>query len=157
MIETAIAWLMTIAWKTDFLPWLPSVFTLLGWYVINRQNNQRESRKDLRAAADRSKVLAREIAQLGFKYWAGQDETKAWQIKATLEELEVEIGRFPQVKRCSSLMDRYVDFVDAVTGYDFESTNFYKKAEDHPVFQKISLTRQKLLAEIENQFKNLYP
>lgn len=50
----------------------------------------------------------------------------------------------------------YVDFVDAVTGYDFESTTFYTKSPDHPVFRKIPATRQKLLAEIEQQFKKHY-
>lgn len=156
MLATLTTWFGGIDWKGDFLPWLPSAFTLIGWRIVNQQNNQREARKDIRGAADRCKTLARDVAQSGFTYWAGQDEVKTWQIKAALEELEVEIGRFPESKGGAELLVCHVDFVDAVTGYDFESVTFYKKAADHPVFHLIALTRQRLLAEIESQFKKHY-
>lgn len=148
-----MTWFGGVSWKADLLPWLPPVFTLIGWYIVNQQNNQRETRKDLRAAADRCKALARDVAQLGFKYWAGQDNVKTWQIKAGLEELEVELDRFPEAKGGADLMSCYVDFVEAIAGYDFESATFYSKAADHPVFRQVSSTRQRLLAEIEFQFK----
>lgn len=156
MLAALTTWLGGVGWKADFLPWLPSVFTLAGWYIVNRQSNQREARKDMRAAADKCKALARDTAQLGFKYWAGQDDVKTWQIKAALEELEVEIGRFPQTKGGAELMDCYVNFVESVAGYDFESVTFYSKAADHPVFRQIQSTRQRLLAEIESQLKKHY-
>ena len=34
-------WIVTINFKVDLLPWLPPMVTLLGWWVVNRQNNQR--------------------------------------------------------------------------------------------------------------------
>ena len=50
----------------------------------------------------------------------------------------------------------YVDFVDAVAGYDFESATLTSKPADHPVFRQIPSIRQRLLAEIESQFKKHY-
>ena len=156
MIATLIEFFSNIEWKSDLLPWLPSAFTLAGWHIVNRQNNLRESRKDIRGAADRCKALTRDVAQLAFKYWAGQDTVQPWQIKALLEELEVEIGRFPESKGGVELMVVYVDFVDAVAGYDFESATLTSKPADHPVFRQIPSIRQRLLAEIESQFKKHY-
>lgn len=138
-------------WK-DLLPWAAPVFTLIGWFLVNHQNNVREKRKEARAAADRCKTLAREVSQLGYNYWLGKPDVAPWQIKAHLEELEVEITRFPENKGRSQLIDRHIDVVEAITGLDFESSTMKPRPLGHSVYREMALSRQRLLSEIEQQF-----
>lgn len=134
------------------LPWAAPVVTLIGWFIVNHQNNEREERKEARSAADRCKTIAREVTQSGFNYWLGKNEVAAWQIKAQLEELEVEITRFPESKGRSKLIDKHIDLVEAITALDFESASMKPRASDHSIFREMAMARQRLLYEIEHQF-----
>ena len=137
----------------DYLPWAPSLLTLAGWYLVNAQNNSRERRKEVRSGADRCKALARDAAQTAIKYWEGKPDGAAWHVKANLEELEVEIRRFPISKGREELNNRYVDLVNAIAAEDFESANMQKKPPTDPIMRCISRTKQALLHEVECQFE----
>ena len=140
----------------EMLPWLPSLLTLAGWFLVNHQNNTRERRKDARSAADKCKALAREAAQLGIDYWGGGDQV-AWKVKAALEELEVEIRRFPAHKGREQLTDALADFVDAVaTGDDFDTTHRAPKPPDGLVMRDLARTRQAFLHVVEAQFEKYF-
>lgn len=134
--------------REHLIPWLPSLFTLLGWSVVNWQNNTREQRKEARSAADRCKVLLRDASKTAIQYWSGQNEAKDWQVRALFEELEVEIGCLPQ-KNIDALLKIYSALVDAALGYNFGTATFKPVAPDHPVFKEITLSRQRLLSAIE--------
>lgn len=137
--------------KSNLLPWLPPVFTLVGWFIVNRQNNQREARKEARSAADRCKVLVREVAQYGIEYWNGTGDIKSWKIRASFEELEVEIGRFQDRATQDHLLTLQAELVDAVMGHNFDTASFKPVAPDHPVFKEIPAARQRLLVAIEKE------
>ena len=141
---------------TDFLPWMPSLLTLLGWFLVNHQNNTREQRKEMRAAADQCKNLAREGVELGMKYWVGDEDTHAWQVKAALDELEVEICRFPDHKGRIKLLEHHADLLDAITGSDFESVTRKVRPATDPLMRNVAKVRQRILHEIENQFQTHY-
>lgn len=137
---------------TELLPWAAPAFTLIGWFIVNHQNNNREKRKEARAAADRCKTLARDVSQLGYNYWLGEGHVAPWQIKAHLEELEVEITRFPENRGRTHLIDRYIDLVEAITSLDFESATMKPRPVGDGVYREIAKARQQLLYEIEQQF-----
>lgn len=149
--KPALEWLCGIDFKNSLLPWFPSALTLLGWYVVNRQNNLRETRKEARSAADRCKVLAREAAQHGIEYWSGSGDVKPWKIRANLEELEVEIGRFQNQAMQDKLLEAHAELVDAVMGHNFDTAGFKPVTQDHPVFKEIPAARQRLLVTIERE------
>lgn len=140
----------------DLLPWLPPLLTLAGWFLVNHQNNTRERRKDARSAADKCKTLAREGAQLAIKYWEAAAGESGWQLKAALEELEVEVRRFPVSKGRPQLNERYADFVEVITGDDFESLSRKSRSPDDTVMKDIARTRQAFLHEVESQFEKHY-
>ncbi|MEY4977960.1 MAG: hypothetical protein RLZZ352_230 [Pseudomonadota bacterium] len=150
-LRQAWDWILTINFKGDLLPWLPPIVTLLGWWVVNRQNNQRETRKEARSAADRCKVLAREVSQYGIEYWSCSANVEPWKIRAAFEELEVEIERFQDKGMQKRLLDLQVELVEAVMGYNFDTAGFKPVAQDHPVFKEIPIARQRLLSSIERE------
>lgn len=143
-------------WAKDLLPWLPSMLTLAGWFLVNHQNNTRERRKDARSAADKCKTLTREGAQLAIKYWEAAPSEATWQLKAALEELEVEIRRFSMKKGREELMEKYSDFVEVITGDDFDSATRKARSPDDLIQKSIARTRQAFLHEVEIQFERHY-
>lgn len=156
LLRQACEWVRTINFKTDLLPWLPPAFTLLGWVIVNRQNNQRETRKEARSAADRCKVLAREVSQHGIEYWSGTGEIEPWKIRACFEELEVEIERFHDEDMRGRLLNLQAELVDAVMGYNFDTSGFKPVTQDHPVFKEIPAARQRLLFAIERELSQQF-
>lgn len=140
----------------DALPWLPPLLTLAGWFLVNHQNNTRERRKDARSAADRCKTLARESAQLAIKYWEAHADAPVWQLKAALEELEVEVRRFPTNKGRTELNEKYADLVEVITGDDFDTPTRQPKMTGNAMVMNIARTRQAFLHEVEAQFEIHY-
>lgn len=136
--------------------WTPAAMTLAGWAVINWQNNRRETRKEGRSTADNAKKLAKDAASIGIGYWQQRPDNLSWQVKAALEELEVELSRFPGFAQGSLLMNQFVKFDDAITGDDFESAQPRMLTLSDPLIKKIIYRRNMLLAEIEREFKSVF-
>jgi 16S rRNA G1207 methylase RsmC len=139
------------------LPWLPPMLTLVGWSLVNRQNNQREKRKDVRSAADQCKKLARESTQLAVIHWKSTNDASAWQVKALLEEMEIELRRFPagEVREC--LTNKCSVLIDVILDGDFDAATRQPKLSGDPLMKCIAGARQSFLHEIEFQFEKLYP
>ena len=49
----------------QFVPW---VLIIVGWAIVNHQNNRRETRKEARSMADNAKRSTIELAALGVKF-----------------------------------------------------------------------------------------
>lgn len=144
---------MPLDWTKEVLPWAPPALTVLGWYLVNRQSNSREVRKEMRSASDRCKALARESVVLGVQYWSGEKDVAAWQVRVVLDELDFELCRFPELKGRKELLEKFADLADAITGQDFESPAPKAKKTGDPVMRQMTNTRQRLLVEIEHQFE----
>lgn len=144
---------MPVDWTKDVLPWAPPALTVLGWYLVNTQSNKREVRKEMRSACDRCKALAKEAVVLGVQYWVGSKDVAAWQVKVVLDELDIEVCRFPEHQGRAELLGKYADLVDAITGYDFESSSPKSREPGDPVMREMTKARQRLLVEIEHQYE----
>lgn len=134
---------------------LALIAVLLGWYVTNRQNNRRETRKEGRSACDACKKYSLEITTKGRKYLCSRDSELAFEIKSELDLLEVELGRIPffGIGKNSSLMKSFIKFSDAITGGDFEEKNALNLDPMDDRIQIIVRFRNQLMQEIERQFK----
>ena len=147
---------MAFDWKVDVLPWVGPCLTLFGWFLVNRQNNQRELRKEMRTAADNCKVLARDVSILGFEYWQGDADASSWKIRSVLDELEIELSRFPEEKGRPQLLEKHIELTDAITGGQFESVARPKRNSNDQEMRVIAKCRERLLREIEIKFQEHY-
>lgn len=145
-----------VDWTRDVLPWAPPALTVLGWYLVNRQSNRREIRKEMRSACDRCKALVKEAVVLGVQYWSSTNDVQAWQVKAVLEELDIELCRFPDKHGRQDLLGKHADLLDAITGADFESPSRKVRGTADPVIRQMAKARQRLLVEIESKFEQHY-
>ncbi|MBV8045683.1 MAG: hypothetical protein JO171_00905 [Paludibacterium sp.] len=137
----------------DLLKWLPPVLVVLGWIVVNWQNDKRELRKEARSLIDAAKKLVGEIAVKAVNYHVDGQHGLTFEIKAGLDALEIECERLPYFVKDSPLMGAHVAFTDAITGGDFEATAPAKKAPNSPEVATILRTRTEMLAELERVFR----
>lgn len=128
---------------------------LIGWIVTNRQNNKRETRKEGRSACDAAKKCALEISHIGKQYLCTREEELTFKIKSELDLLEIELSRIPffGIGENSSLMKKFIDFSEALTGLDFEQKDAPPLKPTDTRVQSIIRTRNLLLHEVERQFK----
>lgn len=131
------------------------VLIVVGWIIVNHQNNLRETRKEARAMADNAKKSTIEISSSAIKYLTTVDAT-GLELKSSLELLEIELERFPQFSIDSPLMNSFTSFAETITGGDFESKSRTVRTTDSPQINAVFRSRNELLAEIEQQFKQHY-
>lgn len=142
----------------DVLKTLPPLLVVLGWIIVNRQNDKREARKEARALVDASKKSIVELAAKAVSYHVDGKLDTAYEIKAGIEALEVECERLPAPSFAphSPLMLCFVAFADAMTGGDFEAQSPAKKSPTSQEVATILRTRTALISELERVFRVHY-
>jgi len=142
----------------DFLKALPPMLVVIGWILVNYQNDKRELRKEARALVDAAKKSIVELAAKAVSYHVDGKVDTAYEIKAGIEALEVECERLPGASflRNSPLMLCLVAFADAMTGGDFESQSPQKKSPTSPEVAVILRTRTAMISELERVFRVHY-
>ena len=141
------------------LPWLAPAVTVIGWAIVNWQNNRREERKEARALLDSAKKLAVELAAKAQDYMcqADRDEELEAEIKAGLDALEIELTRLPNYQSLRNLVSAVADFGDAATGADFESAARRARVRNEPEPQALVAARNTLLIRMEQVFASEFP
>lgn len=140
----------------DLLKWLPPVLVVAGWVIVNHQNDKRETRKEARSLVDAAKKLVGDIASKALDYHVNGNTDLAFEIKAGLDQLEIECERLPSFVRGCPLMAALIALQDAATGGDFESAVPLKKSRTSPEVLAILRARTELLAELERVFRVRY-
>lgn len=129
------------------------ILIVVGWVIVNHQNNLRETRKEARAMADNAKKSAIDISLKTVSFLTSQSADGGVELKSSLELLEIELERFPLFSTGSTLMTCFTEFAEAGTGGDFESNVRTRKEPNSSEVSAVYQTRNSLLAEIERQFK----
>lgn len=144
----------------DLLAKYTSLFTLvtvvLGWIVVNWQNNNREERKEVRSSLSDA---VEEIIAL---------EDKAVEYhSADSRSLEYEREITKRITRLSSrirhlgiesegLRRLFIRFKQSMTLDNFETSRFSKQNPDSEILEMISMHSEQLQDELEAQFSRLF-
>lgn len=127
---------------SQVITWL---LVLLGWTIVNAQNNRREERKELRAALDRLSLRIEKLVVLSIKYWqsevSSESDDTSWEIKRDLDNVEASINRIVRRSEMSlpwywlrrserlraisvansNVLTAFDEWAGTLTGGDFES------------------------------------
>ena len=143
---------------SDFGAYLPALLVVIGWGLVNHQNNKRETRKEARALIDSVKKQATDVARQAVSYHCETKPDLAYDIKAALEQIEIELERLrdPCFHRQGPLMDAFVCFSNAITEGEFETAGAGGLLQTAPQIHRIRRTRNTLFAEVERQFRAHY-
>lgn len=135
--------------------WVGYLLVVIGWWFVNRTNNERETRKEARAAVDAAKKEVHAIAKRAIEYFTDLKCTATDDIKNSLELLEVELERLKDYRTCQ-VMNRMAEFHEACTAADFESANRQVHGPTSPVIRDILFRRNRLIGEIERHYRETY-
>jgi hypothetical protein len=133
---------------------------ILGWSIVNRQNNQREKRKEVRTLIDKVQELLNkiEIDAISYHTQVSNTEELAFQLKRNLnqtlrDKLEILEIRQIDVSHCRNL---HKELRKAVTLNNFDTANFQAQILSSSIIRGISLTKDRLSQELEKRFAQQY-
>jgi len=135
------------------------VIVIAGWWLVNRQNNIREKRKEIRTLLDKIQSLLDEIESQAIQYHTSQQPSDlAFQLKRSLNQklhnrLDILKLRSLNVNNCYPLLKQ---FRQAVTLKNFDTSSFKPQNISDDLIKNIWLAKDKLSHELENSFASKY-
>lgn len=141
----------------ELLRFAPLLLTITGWWLVNRQNNKREARKEHRVLVDTAKREIMKIADDATSYFMDTMSVLSPKIKWALDALEIELERMPHAgANHRDLSEAFINFAEACTGGEFEQKNRTRLDHTSAEVRAIHLTRNKLLSVMERHFDLVY-
>lgn len=107
---------------------------------------------------DAAKKLAVETAAKAASYMctAARSEDIEADIKSSLDQIEIELGRIAGYPKERSLVEAMAEFGDAATGGDFESAVRRARPRNDPTVLRVVVARNRLMHELELLFSRRY-
>jgi hypothetical protein len=141
---------------TQIVTWIS---VIAGWWLVNRQNNIRENRKEIRALIDKIQLSLDEIESQAIQYNTNEQSSElAFQLKRSLNQklrskLDVLKLRKLNLDKCDTFLKQ---FRQAVTLENFDTSSFRPQHISDDLIKKIWLTKDKLSNELEKCFAKKY-
>ena len=138
---------------TSVVTWLIVIF---GWLVVNHQQNQRETRKELRARLDLIEGMVNDTEQSAIRYHtSAHDPGSSRTLKSDIDRLSNLTRAIGNIISCS-FSYRIVRFRQSVTLKNFDSSEHQILTIDHEVIDTIAKETQSLINELEEAYSYKY-
>jgi hypothetical protein len=139
----------------DIISW---TIIFVGWYIINRQNNNRETRKEVRESLLSLYRHLDEIETDAIAYHTGDgDPLLARKIKRDIDQIP---GRISLAQR-GSMKGRYahhlIRFRQAITLNNFDTASFVQKEPTDRFFDEIVVSKRSLIHCLDLAYNHAYP
>jgi hypothetical protein len=154
-------------WITTLLPFAqlfgPAIgwlVAIVGWVIVSRSNDKRETRKELRAFVDAVRDLVAVIEDKAYEYYQtehGASQSLALGLKRDIARLAGVLNILKAANGCFSHEEEMKAFRQAVTGKDFESREREVCAASDRLFLEISTAAQDVIEVVEAAFAKAYP
>lgn len=142
----------------DYGPAIPWLLVIWGWRVNNRQANEREKRKELRAEIDRIDDLIKEIISAHRNYRTNPPgspaDSEALSIKIGITRLAQALNRITLQLAGLNLQRQQTELFERLTGGDFETANRQPKRHGDQMMQAADIAAADLIDAIERAFLN---
>lgn len=133
--------------------WLSPLLVVLGWIIVNIQNNHRETRKEIRASIDRIYKALEEVEKSAIQFHVTEewDDFKAMTIQTN-------IGRLTRSTRITgnalgiNLDEECKKFRQAVTLNNFDKSSHQAVPHDSNIINKIVTTSEQIYVALEKKF-----
>ena len=143
-------------------PYLPIILTIFGWYVVSRQHNRRERRKEIRELIKLIETKADAILAMATEYYSIDGKNKK------CSELETKIRyHFDAIKSLEervkhaglpvNVVDKRRDFKLSVTSGEFESRTRTKMSENSNIIPEMATNAVTLIDEFEKAYFKSFP
>jgi len=142
-------WAQTVTW----------LLVITGWGLVNRQNNIREKRKELRALLDKIQSFLDELEDQAIKYHTSEQSAElAFHLKRSLNKkfqnkLSILKLRNLDIEKCYPHLKQ---FRKAVTLENFDTADFKPRSISDDLIKNIWLSKENLSQELEKSFAKKY-
>lgn len=145
----------------DIGPIVSWLLVIAGWWVVSRDHNKRERRKEVRGQVDQLIRLTLEIEGKAFSYLPTAAESPeglalGMQLKSSLNRLAVALARLSKSEKMD-LSECMTKLRQAVTSRDFDSCARQPCNLDSQWALEISDAANALVDRLEAQFRHLHP
>lgn len=139
-------WFTIVTWLT----------AILGWIVVNYQNNRREGRKEIRSAINEIVELIEKTENEAVNYHTSEDSnpTLSIKIKTSLTKIADRI-RYLELHDSKTSRNLY-DFRSAITIRNFDTASHSQQAMDSELIEELSAAAANLIDSLETSFSSLY-
>lgn len=138
-------------WLGQAVSWL---IVIVGWIVINHQNNQRETRKELRTAIDTVEkyILDTEKSAIQF-HTAKYSESTAKELMVEIDRIDSRIELISRATKDELTLKRaFISFRQAITLYNFDRSNHQVESDQSEIIDNISGASNSIFQALEQCF-----
>ena len=144
-----------------FTPYLPLLITILGWWIVSRQNDRRERRKEVRELIKQAELRVDVVLSLAMEFYAlaGKDP-KCAELAA---KIRYNLGTLDPLRRrldanglkCDALTE-IIAFKQSITGGDFESLARKKLLQNSHLLLEASAAGFALIDKLETAYLSAF-
>jgi hypothetical protein len=145
----------SIPWSSvsQSIPWIIAVF---GWYIVNKQNNLREQRKETRASLDRFIVRLETLERNAIDFHTSEyDETKSKQIVVEIQRLSM-IALHTNLLSITRHIELFSNLRKAITLNNFDKSTHQLLDITSKTIENISYEATEIIEKLENGFSGKY-
>jgi len=139
-----------------YAPIVTWLIVIIGWLVVNNQNNNRESRKELRTRIDCLRNQIEGVEAQAIKYHTSvHDENLGLKIKLSIERIANDVNILG-ISLSNNFSFLVFQFRKSITLNNFDSHEHTILNADNELIQNIASAIQSLTIEIEKAYGNKY-
>lgn len=134
----------------------PIVLIVLGWYIINKQNDKRETRKELRSLVDKTQNDIDEVVTQAIRFHTDKyDGLEGMMVQTRLGRITTAATNLGEI--FSTDLNSYcVDFRQSITQYNFDKSEHRPLEQNDPIIRTIIDNGQSLSYELDSSFQKKY-
>jgi len=141
----------------QLITWL---LVIIGWYFVDRTNNRRETRKELRAALSELQAFLDQIENDAVSYHTSREPNNilSSQLKRDLHRrLPTKITVMDsRGYTTTKLVQPVVEFRKSITFENFDTSKFRQQTISDPIIRRIGIARDSLGEQLEIGFSEQY-
>lgn len=129
---------------------------IIGWLIVNWQNNRREERKEIRTALTKIFEDIKSLQDEAIAYHTSARRNFNLETKIVMMESRLSEHLSYLRIRNSSYTSEYSEFVDSIMLENFESSAFSRQALSSTIIESIRDTSSELESALELEFSSLF-
>lgn len=135
---------------------VPALIVAVGWFVVSRQNDHRERRKEIRSLIDDLKDIILEVKNSVETYYSSPDSESVGRLSASIKLNLLLVSQYLFVLREAGLgIDATSELIalrKTATGNHFESAAFRKQLNDPYWFTNLNSQVAELILLLEKRY-----
>lgn len=143
----------------EYAPIFALVIVIIGWCVTNHQNNQREERKEIKAAVDALVKIIDSTTILAIEYYSNDGDARKKarsQLIPMFARIETKIDVLQIYANIPEITSDFGLFFEAITNGDFDSSFLQPLARDHKRIDEILGAAESFVWIAESWFGKKY-